>query len=81
MDTVNIPKWNVLYLRQQMALVGQEPVLFSGTIKENISYGYLHGEVTDQLIEDVAKMANIYDFITTLPQGFDTDIGDKVIQL
>lgn len=54
----------------QVSLVGQEPVLFARTVKENITYG-----LTDIPVEDVmqaATKANAHDFITTLPKGYET---------
>eukprot|EP01114_Cavostelium_apophysatum_P013606 TRINITY_DN332_c1_g1_i3.p1 TRINITY_DN332_c1_g1~~TRINITY_DN332_c1_g1_i3.p1 ORF type:complete len:879 (-),score=350.80 TRINITY_DN332_c1_g1_i3:104-2740(-) len=68
-------------LRSHMALVGQEPVLFDMTIRENIAYGTNNEDVTDEELIEVAKMANIHQFIVSLPQGFDTRVGDKGSQL
>jgi ABC-type multidrug transport system fused ATPase/permease subunit len=60
--------------------VGQEPVLFSATIADNIAYG-VDGKVTREQIEAAAKMANAHDFIMSFPQGYDTEVGDKGSQL
>ena len=56
----------VSWLRDQLGVVGQEPVLFGGSIKENIRYGRL--EVTDEEIRAAATDANAHDFIMKLPQ-------------
>jgi len=66
-------------LRQQIAMVLQETFLFSGTCRENIRYGRL--DATDQEIEDAARAANAHDFITALPQGYETQIGERGVKL
>lgn len=70
---------NVREYRKHVALVDQEPVLFSGTIMENIKHGLLHKEglsaTEDELCYQAARDANAYDFISTLPDGFNTRIG------
>ena len=62
-------------LRSQIALVLQEPLLFSGTIAENIRYGRL--EATEEEISAAARAANAHDFISALPQGYHTVVGEK----
>jgi ATP-binding cassette subfamily B protein/subfamily B ATP-binding cassette protein MsbA len=62
-------------LRSQMGVVMQEPFLFSGTVKENIRYGKL--EASDDEIETAARAANAHDFITRLPEGYDTQVGER----
>ncbi|XP_066908127.1 phosphatidylcholine translocator ABCB4, partial [Halyomorpha halys] len=75
-DGSDINNINVRYLRSQMGLVSQEPVLFDITIKENILYG-LEEEVTMDKIIEAAKIANIHYFIMKLPQLIDgSDIND-----
>ncbi|KAM9360972.1 ABC-type oligopeptide transporter ABCB9 [Symphorus nematophorus] len=67
------------YLHSKVALVGQEPVLFARTVQENITYG-----LTDTPMEAVtqaASKANAHDFITTLPKGYETSVGEKGTQL
>ena len=59
----------------------QEPVLFDATIKENIAYGDTAREVSMAEIEEAAKNANIDDFIQSLPQGYETNIGSRGTQL
>nr|XP_024218438.1 phosphatidylcholine translocator ABCB4-like [Halyomorpha halys] len=75
-DGNDINDINVRYLRSQMGLVSQEPVLFDMTIKENILYG-LEEEVTMDNIIEAAKIANIHDFIMKLPQAYDTSVGER----
>lgn len=62
-------------LRSQMGVVTQEPFLFSGTIKDNIRYGKL--DATDVEIEAAAIAANAHDFIIRLPDGYNTEVGER----
>jgi ABC-type multidrug transport system fused ATPase/permease subunit len=62
-----------------MALVSQDPVLFSGSIRDNIRYGRL--DATDAEIEAAARAANAHDFITSFPAGYDTRVGERGVQL
>ncbi|MBI5411418.1 MAG: ABC transporter ATP-binding protein [Nitrospirae bacterium] len=67
------------FLRSQIGLVQQEPFLFNGTVRENIVYGDL---AADQgRIEDVARAARAHEFITALPDGYDTWIGERGVKL
>ena len=75
LDGVDLRELNVKWLRQQIGLVGQEPVLFSGTIAENIAYG--KPGATREDVENSARMANAFDFIQEFPDKFDTDVGEK----
>ena len=59
---------NVSWLRRQISLVSQEPVLFDMSIGDNIRYGAIYKELSDEEIIEAAKAANIHDFIQTLPQ-------------
>jgi ABC-type multidrug transport system fused ATPase/permease subunit len=62
--------------------VSQEPVLFSGTIKENIAYGL--DIVTTDMMDEACKMANAYDFIhdkDLFPEGYDTVVGERGVKL
>lgn len=63
-----------------MGLVGQEPVLFNDTIRANIAYGK-QGEVPEEEIIAVAEAANAHRFISSLPQGYDTNVGERGVQL
>ena len=69
-DGININKIKKADLRRSLGIVLQDTNLFTGTVKENICYGRL--DATDEEVEEAAKIANAYDFITRLPQGFDT---------
>ena len=79
LDGVNIQDLNIAWLRKQIGLVGQEPVLFAGTIAENIGYGKEGATMAE--IEAAAKSANAHSFIETLPSKYDTDVGEKGGQL
>ncbi|THH26451.1 hypothetical protein EUX98_g7736 [Antrodiella citrinella] len=74
---------NVTEYRKHIALVSQEPTLYSGTVRFNISLGATKpaSEVTQTEIEDACRNANILDFINSLPNGFDTEVGGKGSQL
>ncbi|GAB2264092.1 hypothetical protein Droror1_Dr00026226 [Drosera rotundifolia] len=67
------------WLREQMGLVSQEPALFATTIKENILLG--RPDASMVAIEEAARVANAYSFIIKLPDGFDTQVGDRGLQL
>ena len=68
--------------RSHLALVSQEPALFQGTLRDNICLGRRgEEEVSDQALEAACRDANIYDFIVSLPDGFDTDIGSQGVLL
>lgn len=66
-------------LREHIAVVFQDPALFSGTIRENIAYAKPHA--TELEIIQAAKAANAYDFIKKLENGFDTEIGERGLKL
>ncbi|KAJ4796764.1 ABC transporter B family member 4 [Rhynchospora pubera] len=80
LDGVDITMLNVSWLRKQMGLVSQEPVLFDDTIRANISYG-IEGQLTEEQLIAVAKASNAHQFISSLPQGYDTFVGERGIQL
>ncbi len=67
-------------LRDQIALVTQQTILFNDTIRNNIAYGNIHG-CSDQEIIEAAKAAFAHDFITKFPQGYDTLIGEQGVKL
>ena len=74
LDGVDIRSLNVKWLRAQLGLVSQEPVLFSGTVAENICYGKEGAGVEE--MEEAAKMANAHSFITKdLGAGYETEVG------
>lgn len=66
-------------LRRQIALVPQEPILFHRTIKENITYGKL--EATGAEIQEAAKRAHCHEFISQLPYGYETYVGERGVKL
>jgi subfamily B ATP-binding cassette protein MsbA len=66
-------------LRATVAIVPQEPTLFSGSIRDNIRYA--HPDATDEEIEEAAKVANAHGFIAALPKGYDTEIGERGVKL
>ncbi|KAK9038353.1 hypothetical protein V6N11_023228 [Hibiscus sabdariffa] len=79
-DGRDIKSYNLRSLRKHMALVSQEPTLFSGTIRENILYGASDKTDESEIIE-AAKAANAHDFIAGLVDGYDTRCGDRGVQL
>ncbi|KAK6104349.1 ABC transporter transmembrane region family protein [Brugia pahangi] len=78
-DGINVLDINVHSLRNVVGVVQQEPLLFTGTVKENVRLGNLN--LTDQEIIDACKTANAHDFISKLSEGYDTKIGAGGIQL
>lgn len=76
-DGKDISKLNVNDYRSHIALVSQEPTLYQGNIRENISMGSPLSDVSDAAIETACREANIYDFIISLPDGFNTLVGNK----
>ncbi|XP_075982316.1 multi drug resistance 50 [Anticarsia gemmatalis] len=79
-DGVPLPKLLMKDARRAIGFVQQEPILFDRTIGENIAYGSTHKATVDDVIE-AAKQANIHNFITSLPLGYETNIGSKGTQL
>jgi ATP-binding cassette, subfamily B, bacterial len=79
LDGVDVRDYRVRDLRNQFAIVLQEPVLFSTTIGENISYG--RPEATIEEIIAAARAAEIHDFISSLPDGYDTAVGERGMTL
>ncbi|KAM4636210.1 ATP-dependent translocase ABCB1-like [Discoglossus pictus] len=78
-DGHDVRTLNIKWLRENIGVVSQEPILFGTTIKENIRYG--REDVNDAEIEKAAKEANAYDFISKLPDTFDTMVGERGAQL
>ena len=66
-------------LRKNIGIVQQDVFLFNGSMKENILYGRL--DATEEEIIEAAKRANIHDYIMTLPEGYDTQIGERGVKL
>jgi len=78
-DDMNIRHFDLKWYRKNIGLVSQEPILFSGTITENIRFGKEEAKMEE--IEEAAKMANAYDFIMQQPDQFETLVGEKGLQL
>ncbi|KAH9671329.1 ABC transporter B family member 1 [Citrus sinensis] len=79
LDGHDIKSLKLRWLRQQIGLVSQEPALFATTIKENILLGRPDADLNE--IEEAARVANAYSFIIKLPDGFDTQVGERGVQL
>ncbi|XP_071802901.1 ATP-dependent translocase ABCB1-like isoform X2 [Asterias amurensis] len=79
LDGVDLKDLNVKWLRQHTGTVSQEPILFACSIKDNIRYGRM--DVTDEQIQAAAVEANAHDFISALPKGYDTLVGERGAQL
>jgi ATP-binding cassette, subfamily B, bacterial len=67
-------------LRSQMGMVPQEGFLFSGTVRDNLSFGR-GGQVTEEQLRDAARAVGADDFIMGLPEGYDTEVGERGVQL
>lgn len=74
-DGMDIRAMDVMYLRSEIGLVGQEPVLFDASVRENIAFG--RDGATDEEIIAAAKIANAHDFITKLDGGYDYNVGTR----
>ncbi|KAJ9171655.1 hypothetical protein P3X46_014987 [Hevea brasiliensis] len=79
-DGVEIQRLQLKWLRQQIGLVGQEPVLFNDTIRANIAYGK-DGDATEAEILAASELANAHNFISSLQQGYDTVVGERGVQM
>ncbi|KAG5552503.1 hypothetical protein RHGRI_010552 [Rhododendron griersonianum] len=80
LDGIELQKLQLKWLRQQMGLVSQEPVLFNETIRANIAYGK-EGNATEAEILAASELANAHKFISGLQQGYDTIVGERGVQL
>ncbi|KAH7459719.1 ABC transporter B family member 11 [Phytophthora ramorum] len=79
LDGHDVRSLSLPWLRDRISLVSQEPVLFSGTIAENIALGKPGASRAE--VEAAAKSANAFDFISNFPRGFDTEVGDRGAQV
>ncbi|MBP1988314.1 ABC transporter ATP-binding protein [Halolamina salifodinae] len=85
-DDIDVREWDLASLREHVGIVEQNPYMFSGTAEENIAYGdlsVLSGEdegVSDAVV-DAAKAAEAHQFITDLPEGYETQIGERGVKL
>lgn len=77
-DGVNVKKWNLDRLRENMAVVFQDTFLFSDSIKDNIDFG---GNKSEDEIIEAAKDSCAYDFIKEMPEGFETEVGERGLGL
>ncbi|MBT2719948.1 ABC transporter ATP-binding protein [Bacillus sp. ISL-46] len=78
-DGLNVKEWDIAKLRDSLAMVMQDVFLFSDTIEGNIAYG--NPEATLDAVQSAAKMAEADDFISKLPEGYDTIIGERGVGL
>ncbi|KAL9673102.1 hypothetical protein QQ045_029355 [Rhodiola kirilowii] len=79
-DGKDIRRMNLKSLRLKIGLVQQEPVLFATTIFENIAYGK-EDEVTEAEVIEAARAANVHGFVSALPNGYQTQVGERGVQL
>jgi subfamily B ATP-binding cassette protein MsbA len=78
-DGIDIKTVTLTSLREQVGIVPQETLLFNGSVYDNIKYGRLNA--TQEEIIDAAKAANAHEFITNLPQGYETMLGDRGVNI
>ncbi len=78
-DGYDIRRVQMRTLREQIGIVPQETALFSGSVRDNIAYGRL--DASQEEIEAAARAANAHEFITALPQGYDTLVGERGVKL
>ena len=79
LDGKNIKDITISSLRENIGVVAQDVYLFSGSIRENIAYG--NRGATDEQIIEAAKLAGAHEFIMTLPNGYDTYVGERGVKL
>ncbi|HNC99757.1 MAG TPA: ATP-binding cassette domain-containing protein, partial [Myxococcota bacterium] len=79
LDGVDLRELEPSWLRRQIGMVAQEPVLFAMSLGDNIRYG--RPEATDAEVEAAAKAANAHDFILALPDGYRTQVGERGVRL
>jgi ATP-binding cassette, subfamily B, bacterial MsbA len=88
-DDIDLCAYNIHSVRRRMAIVSQDTFIFNASIRDNIAYGSATATdqaitdqaITDQAIIEAAQLANALDFILDLPQGFDTELGDRGVRL
>lgn len=78
-DGIDIREVTLRSLRENVGVVAQDVYLFSGSVRENIAYGKI--DATDAEIEEAAKLAGAHEFITTLPDGYHTYVGERGVKL
>lgn len=77
----DIASVNVYDYRRHLSLVAQEPTLFQGTLRDNILLGAAAADVTDAELHAVCRDASIHDFISSLPDGYNTEVGSRGVSL
>lgn len=80
-DDEDISSMNIFEYRKYLSLVAQEPTLYKGTIRDNVILGVDETAVTDEQIHQACRDASIHDFIVSLPEGYNTDIGSRGVSL
>ncbi|KAL9224544.1 hypothetical protein vseg_000568 [Gypsophila vaccaria] len=78
-DGVDIREFNVVWYRKHMALVSQDPVIYSGTIRDNIVFGKV--DACESEVVEAAKAANAHEFICSLKEAYETECGERGVQL
>ena len=78
-DGLDVRQWKLASLRSHIGMVLQDTFLFNGTARENLRYGRL--DATDEEIIEAAKAARIHEFLASLPQGYDTQLGERGVKL
>lgn len=78
-DGIDLRDMTMKSLRQHIGIVQQDVFLFTGTLRENIAYGKL--DATDEEIEEAAKLAHMEEFIAELPDGYETEVGERGLKL
>jgi ATP-binding cassette, subfamily B, multidrug efflux pump len=78
-DGVDVRELDLTALRQNVAVAFQEPILFSGTIRDNLRYG--RPDATNEAVETAARIAQAHDFIMSLPDGYETVLGQRGVNL
>ncbi|EEH33337.2 ATP-binding cassette sub-family B member 5 [Paracoccidioides lutzii Pb01] len=88
LDSCSVDQLNVRWLRTQIRLVQQEPVLFSGTVFENVCHGLVGTDIADlsesekmKYVIEACKLSNAHEFIEGLPKGYHTEIGERASML
>ncbi|MBE6367301.1 MAG: ABC transporter ATP-binding protein [Lentisphaerae bacterium] len=79
LDGLDVRQWQLKALRSAIGIVQQDLYMFSGTVRDNIIYG--KPDATEEEITDAARRANIHDFIMSLPQKYDTPVGERGVRL
>ncbi|QYO68596.1 ATP-binding cassette domain-containing protein [Leptolyngbya sp. 7M] len=78
-DGVDLRQFDLTSLRRKIAVVSQDTFIFNASVRDNIAYGLAN--VSDTAVSEAAHLANALEFIENLPQGFDTQLGDRGVRL